>query len=129
MRRDGASAGTVSRKRVPAPTVVEARIRSPPISRASRRDTLRPSPDPPARAAAGLPNSNSSKTRSQASGSMPGPVSSTAIVSTSARHADVDADVALLGELGGVGDQVEDDLADAQLVDQEPLGHVGLDVA
>ena len=72
---------------MPAPSVVEARIRSPPIRRARRRDTLSPSPDPPARAAAGLPNSNSSKTRSQASGSMPDPVSSTPTSSTSGRHA------------------------------------------
>ncbi len=99
-----------------------------PSGRARRRDTLRPSPEPPARAAAALPNSNSSNTRSHASGSMPGPVSSTRILEDVGAPADVDPDVPLLGELGGVGDQVEDDLAHAQLVDRQPLRDGGVDL-
>ena len=40
---------------------------------------------------------------------------------------DVDADVAALGELRGVGHEVEHDLADAQLVDQQAFGHLRID--
>ena len=42
---------------------------------------------------------------------------------------DVDADLALIGELDCVGDQVEDDLPQASRIADERVGHVGRDAA
>src|SRR5438105_530400 len=104
--------GRVKRKVLPWPRVLSAQSR-PPWSSTSLRESGSPSPVPSA-CFPSLACSNCSKIVSSSSAAIPGPVSATA---TSTCPSVVRAEMSIRpsagGELDGVGEEVEDDLADA----------------
>ena len=120
-RGTGASGSRSSNQNVdPAPGVLSTPIR-PPINSTRRLEIARPRPVPPyfrvVEASAWL---NSVNSRVRASSPMPIPVSVTAIRSAASVSQHVpghlDQDMPALGELDGVGHQVEHDLPDASWV-------------
>ena len=112
-----------TRRRRLAPRVESTPTR-PPKARASRRTMARPRPAPPARAAPLSVWTNSSKTRSWASGARPGPVSLTVKRSRSRPRGTFtsfrrEQDPADLGHLHRVAGEVEQDLPQAPVVGQD----------
>ena len=127
------TSGEVERAALPGSLSTQIR---PPISSTSRDEIVRPSPVPPYLRVVELSAcANGSKMALALLGGMPMPVSRTVNCSArrpssgwllSARRAS--DHFALLGELDGVADQVDEDLAQAARVAARAVGHVGRDV-
>ena len=106
--------GRVKRKVLPRPASLSTQI-LPPCSSTSLRESGRPSPVPSVLLPVGCACSNSSKIVSRSAAGCPAPVSATAISTLSVVESGGDVDPAAGGrELDGVGEEVEDDLADAR---------------
>ena len=125
---------TVNQKVLPTPGSLSTQIR-PPISSTSLAEIVRPSPVPPNRRVV-EPSacSNGWKIVSSFSAGMPMPVSATekrrtTLSSPSSSRSTDDDDFASLGELDGVADQVDQDLAQPAGVADQGVGDVGRDPA
>ena len=116
----GQARRTVKWKRLPWPTSLSTQIR-PSISATSRAAMASPSPVPPWRRVVELSAcSNISKITGRFSSGMPIPVSLTAkcksdVCRRTVRR-DLQAHFSLLGELDGVADQIDHDLAEAVVI-------------
>ena len=115
---------------LPRPTSLSSQI-SPPIIWTSRAEIARPSPVPPYLRVVDVSAwEKALKSFCCLSGGMPMPVSLTAKcrqTSCSVRdsHLDPEHHLPRFGELDGVADQVDDDLAQAVGVAHQGIGHVG----
>ena len=98
---------------------------SPPISRASWRESARPSPVPSFDFRPVSVCTNGSKSWPSSSGAMPGPVSSTSNTRAVLRPPRAQRDAAALGELDRVAEQVDQDLPQLALVARHRAGQVG----
>ena len=139
-RRRPSSAGCCSSRAVkwkvlPWPGSLSTQIR-PPISSTSCDEIVRPRPVPPyCRVVEPSACSNGSKIGPLLLGGMPMPVSRDGEVQADlVRRSrpftlDVDHDLAALGELDRVADQVDEDLPQPARVADEGVGHVGGDLA